>query len=282
MGPWCNFLRRQAPAGCLATGPGISQGSTNPASLTMTQNKSVTAHFTANQYTLTVTINGSGSVTKNPNQATYSYGDVVTLTAVPDSGWAFSHWTGDLTGDENPTTITMNANKAVTAYFVDALPPEISGITHTTSDPLDTDPSFGWVNVSCTVTDNTGVSIVTLQIQSPSGTWNNVTMTKGASHTYFYWTNTMFSTPGNYTYTIQAKDTSDNTITSSTLFFSMPPNWDINNDGLCDILDLVFISNQYGLTGSHGWIREDADNNGYIQVLDLVFVSNHFGETWWG
>jgi hypothetical protein len=61
----------------------------------------------------------------------------------------------------------------------------------------------------------------------------------------------------------------------------MPPNWDINLDGDCLIFDLVLISNQYGHTGTAGWIREDADNNGEIQVLDLVSVSNHYAETWW-
>ena len=95
-------------------------GSTNPASITMNGNKSVTAHFTANQYSLTITNDGSGSVTKNPDQATYTYGQIVTLTAVPITGWSFSSWTGDITGSQNPKTITMNANKAVTAHFVDS------------------------------------------------------------------------------------------------------------------------------------------------------------------
>jgi uncharacterized repeat protein (TIGR02543 family) len=256
-------------------------GSTNPASITMNGNKSVIAHFTANQYTLTITTDGSGSVTKNPNQATYTYGQVVTLTAIPSTGWAFSSWTGDITGSQNPKTITMNANRAVTAHFVDSMSPQMSNIARTTSNPLDTDPSYGWVNVSCTITDNVGVSQVLLRIHNPSGTWNNVSMTAGSAGKYYYRTTTAFSTAGNYTYTIWTKDTSDNTNTSSTILFSMPPNWDINLDGDCLIFDLVLISNQYGQTGANGWIREDADNNGEVQVLDLVSVSNHYAETWW-
>ena len=46
--------------------------------------------FTADGYTLTVNIVGDGSVTNNPDQATYHYGDVVTLTATADPGWTFS------------------------------------------------------------------------------------------------------------------------------------------------------------------------------------------------
>jgi len=67
------------------------------------------------QYTLTVNIAGSGSV--NPSGGTYDNGTVVTLTATPNAGYQFSGWSGDLTGSANPATITMNANKNVTATF---------------------------------------------------------------------------------------------------------------------------------------------------------------------
>lgn len=260
---------------------GNLSGSTNPTSITMTGNKSVTAHFTQNQYTLTITIDGSGSVTKNPNQATYSYGQVVTLTAVPGSGFMFSSWSGDLTGSQNPKTITMNGNKAVTAHFLDSAPPQISGVTRTNSNPLDTSPSFGWVNVSCTVTDNVAVSTVSLRIHRVSGSWNNVSMVARGAGQYYYRSTTAFSTAGNYTYFVQATDSSSNVNSSSTILFSMPANWDINSDGTCGILDFVVISNHYGENGALGWIREDADNNGLIQVLDMVNISNHYAESWW-
>ena len=259
---------------------GDLSGSANPVSITMNGNKSVTAHFTQNQYTLTVTIDGSGSVTKNPDQATYSYGQVVTLTAVANSGWAFSYWSGDLSGSQNPKTITMNGNKAVTAHFVDAMAPQISSVARTTSSPLDTDPSYGWVNVSGTVTDNVAVSQVVLKIHTPSGSWNNVSMTTRTSGKYYYRSTTAFSAAGNYSYYIWAIDTSSNANSSSNVLFSMPANWDVNIDGYCTILDLVLISNHYDQIGSNGWIREDADNNGQIKVLDLVYLSNHFGESW--
>jgi len=92
-------------------------GNTNPTTITMNSNKIVYANFTQNEYTLTITIVGSGTVNKNPNQPTYHYGDIVTLTAIANTGWAFSGWSGDLTGSTNPTTITINGNKSVTATF---------------------------------------------------------------------------------------------------------------------------------------------------------------------
>jgi uncharacterized repeat protein (TIGR02543 family) len=69
------------------------------------------------QYTLTTSVVGSGSVSKNPDQATYTYGTSVQLTATPAAGWSFSHWTGDLTGSTNPDSVTMDDNKTVTAHF---------------------------------------------------------------------------------------------------------------------------------------------------------------------
>ncbi|NIS82041.1 MAG: hypothetical protein GTO14_17960, partial [Anaerolineales bacterium] len=69
------------------------------------------------EYSLTVNVVGSGSVSKTPDQATYTYGTVVTLTAVADVGWTFSSWSGDLTGSTSPDTITMDGDKTVTATF---------------------------------------------------------------------------------------------------------------------------------------------------------------------
>jgi C1A family cysteine protease len=99
---------------------GDVSGTQNPTTITMNSNKSVTATFTyipPPQRTLTVNTVGQGSVTLNPPGGTYDDGTVVTLTAVPGSGWKFDNWSGDLSGTANPTTLTMDANKTVTANF---------------------------------------------------------------------------------------------------------------------------------------------------------------------
>jgi hypothetical protein len=86
----------------------------------MDSDKNVTATFSeviVNQYTLTVNTVGQGSVTLNPPGGVYDEGTVVTLTAVPDSGWKFDNWSGDLSGTANPTTITVDDDKIVTAHF---------------------------------------------------------------------------------------------------------------------------------------------------------------------
>jgi parallel beta-helix repeat protein len=89
--------------------------------------------FPAALYTLTVSIVGNGSVSLSPSGVTYGEGTQVTLTPVPDNGWAFSQWGGDLSGSENPTTITMDADKTVTATFVQKYAPD----TPTADNPQD-------------------------------------------------------------------------------------------------------------------------------------------------
>ena len=97
---------------------GDASGSNPVTTVTMNGNRAVTAHFTQNEYTLSISVIGSGSVTRNPSQGTYHYGDVVQLTATADTGWTFDHWSGDLTGSTNPASLTVTGNMAVTATFI--------------------------------------------------------------------------------------------------------------------------------------------------------------------
>ncbi len=92
-------------------------GSTNPTTITMNGDRSITATFTINQYTLNTNVTGNGSITLNPSGGVYDYGTVVTVEAIPDTGWAFDSWSGDLTGNNNPATITMDGDKSITATF---------------------------------------------------------------------------------------------------------------------------------------------------------------------
>ncbi|HET9235266.1 MAG TPA: LamG-like jellyroll fold domain-containing protein, partial [Candidatus Eisenbacteria bacterium] len=73
---------------------------------------------TLGAYALGITVVGNGSVSKDPNQALYDHGTVVTLTATPDTGWSFTGWSGDASGSANPLPVTMDAPKNVTATFV--------------------------------------------------------------------------------------------------------------------------------------------------------------------
>lgn len=86
-----------------------------PVTFNIKNNSSITWNWVT-QYKLTTAVSGSGSVT--PSGATWqTAGSAVTVTAIPTSGNAFSSWSGDLTGSVNPTTISMNSAKSVTAAF---------------------------------------------------------------------------------------------------------------------------------------------------------------------
>ena len=89
---------------------------TAPCTVTVNANTSVTAIFTQDEYSLTITPPTGGTITADP-AGPYHYGDVVTLTATADTGYTFTGWTGDLSGTTNPTTITLNGDKTVGATF---------------------------------------------------------------------------------------------------------------------------------------------------------------------
>jgi len=72
-------------------------------------------------YTLTTTTVGMGSISRSPDAPSYQEGTTVSLTATPDAGWQFDGWSGDATGSANPIEVVMDADKAVTATFVEVV-----------------------------------------------------------------------------------------------------------------------------------------------------------------
>jgi len=60
----------------------------------------------------------NGTVSISPSKSTYAREEEVALYAETNSGYSFSHWSGDLSGSGNPETITMDADKTITANFV--------------------------------------------------------------------------------------------------------------------------------------------------------------------
>ena len=103
------------------------------------------------------------TVTKNPDQASYAAGTVVTLTAAPIDGYQFTGWTGSVSSTTNPLSVTMDGKKTITANFQAApvltsivvSPATLSMNTGTTQqftaiaydqngNPLSPQPSFTW------------------------------------------------------------------------------------------------------------------------------------------
>lgn len=163
-----------------------------------------------------------------------------------------------------------------TEFAIDEDPPAISNINLISSNPIDT--VIGWINITCQVSDNVEVEEVWLNLTYADSSIGNISMQNYADGLFYY--NSTYSKIGINNYHIFAIDTSSNYDTSPIETFTIYANWDVNNDGTCNNLDLIAISNAYGTSGVNGWTREDVDNNGFIQVLDLSIASSHFGDNY--
>ncbi len=78
-------------------------------------------------YNITNTTPGGGTITMDPPAGPYLSNRVVTLTATAANGWTFAGWSGDISGTNNPTTVTMTGNKNVKAIFTTSLFLGVSG-----------------------------------------------------------------------------------------------------------------------------------------------------------
>jgi uncharacterized repeat protein (TIGR02543 family) len=93
--------------------------------VTMDGDKTVTAHFSLlpTTYELTMAVDPTAGGTTDPvvGAHTYPEDEIVAVTAYPNAGYEFDHWTGDV-ADPNAasTTVTMDGDKTVTATFVPA------------------------------------------------------------------------------------------------------------------------------------------------------------------
>ena len=68
-------------------------------------------------YSLNTSV-GSGEGVILPENGKYSANTEITITANAQNGYLFDHWEGDLLGDENPATITMDSDKSISAFFI--------------------------------------------------------------------------------------------------------------------------------------------------------------------
>ena len=106
---------------------GDLSGSDNPASIVMTCNNKITANFSQIMHTMTVKVTGNGSTTPSVGTHNYDEGTEVTITAIPDNGWQFDSWSGDVADpDSATTTVTMGSGKTFAANFSQIQPSEPS------------------------------------------------------------------------------------------------------------------------------------------------------------
>ena len=169
-------------------------------------------------------------------------------------------------------------------------PPQITNVMLTTSDPLDTQPGFGWENFTCTVTDDGTVDVVQLNLTllypyvrpDPWNLWKTtpeyfIFPMNNIGDIYYY--HTTLTGAGEYTYHIWANDTNGNHNSTLPETFFLPMNADVNMpiDGKVHFMDLIAVSGMYGIVGpSCGWVREDIDNGGKVSFMDLIAISGTY------
>jgi hypothetical protein len=158
---------------------------------------------TISGHTLTISVNGSGNVTRNPDKSQYNHYEEVTLTAISLPGYQFDHWSGHLTGLENPDSIVMDNNKSVTAYFTQT--------QETISTPnTPTGPSSGNVGQSLSFSTGGSTSNLGHSVEYRFDCGDGYTSAWGSSSLTYSW-----SQDGDYSVKAQARCAIHITVVSS-------------------------------------------------------------------
>ncbi|HEX73551.1 MAG TPA: hypothetical protein G4N93_00140 [Dehalococcoidia bacterium] len=176
--------------------------------VTMDSDKRVTAYFIqipTSIYTLTVTcqISEGGSVILTPTTENNQYEEdsLVELTAIPSDGYAFSSWSGDLAGSNNPENVTMDSDKNITADFVllEQKEPASFEVSPLSISPEQVQPNQP-VRISINITNNgreVGNYDVALYINGQIEDSQTVSVSSGSARTVVF--NATKATQGTYT-----------------------------------------------------------------------------------
>ncbi len=105
---------------CAFTGwSGDAGGASNPITIHMDRDKSVTANFVELK-TLQIAVNNTSLGMTSPVPGTYTYlpGSDVQILASPAQSCVFMGWGGDASGTANPIAVHMDRDKSVTSNFM--------------------------------------------------------------------------------------------------------------------------------------------------------------------
>lgn len=97
----------------------VPAGSTdNPLNVRLDRDLNIVANFSRARFTLTTQTFPITAGSVSPSGGTFEYGQSVTLTAVANQDFLFNGWGGDISGSENPKTITITKNTRVDVNFL--------------------------------------------------------------------------------------------------------------------------------------------------------------------
>src|ERR1035437_739818 len=128
---------------------------------------------------LQTSVVGSGTISAAPPGPYYFPNTVVVLTATAALGWAFDHWTGDVTGSQNPVSLTMNWSYGVQAVFLQVdFPPSITqqpmsqvgyygkSVTFDVAATGNPPPGYLWQKDGAAISGATRTSLVLTNLQA--------------------------------------------------------------------------------------------------------------------
>ena len=85
---------------------------------------------------MTITSAVGGTTDPSPGRHAYDAGTDITIKAIPDAGYGFSHWSGDVSSSENPVALFMDKDQRLRAHFIRQYSLSIAAGEGGTTDPL--------------------------------------------------------------------------------------------------------------------------------------------------
>jgi polygalacturonase len=164
---------------------GDLSGTTNPGTLLVDGNKSLTANFAITQCSLTINVVGQGTAT--PSSGNYNCGSTINLTATPGSGYSFGNWSGSgYSGTNSSASFTLTANTTETVTFVQGttctLSTSVTGSGSITLNPSGGTYSCG-TSVGVTAVPSSGDYVFSGFSGALSGTTNPQTLVLNSNST---------------------------------------------------------------------------------------------------
>ena len=118
----------------------------------------------------------------------YDLGSEVTLTAIPDDGYKFSYWTGDVSTMQNPIKLTVDVAKSVSAVF-EPLPIAFESVTSGTDGVRLSWNNLAWATTYRIYRGVTSVPSSATQLAEIVNTGNCTYLDESGviETTYWYW-----------------------------------------------------------------------------------------------
>ena len=173
---------------------GLDCGGSGPCVLSMNGNKEVTISFKVIRHSLTVAAQPAAGGSASPTGATdHNYGDRVSVTAQPSSGYLFAGFTGDCSGTgscsvlmDQPRNVTANFNRIPTPTPVPPTP-RIVPTPIPSPTPVATPKIVGYILTTVSNPSGGGLVFPSGTYTYPEGAFMIIEATPSSGYTFSNW-----------------------------------------------------------------------------------------------